>query len=66
MRRPRVTTNCVAQKYASQDERIVEFYDPRTNKGGLIALRALEDGTLSVEVYRCDPGVTVNGRPVQS
>jgi hypothetical protein len=66
MPKPRVTTNCVANRYSARNERIIEFKDDETDKGGLISIRRMDDGTLVVDVYRCDPGVKVLGpdRPV--
>jgi hypothetical protein len=64
MARPRVTLKCPADSYANQTcERIVEFFDPTTKKGGLISFYSRADGTLAVDVYRCDAGVVVNGKP---
>lgn len=64
MARPRVLTKCVANTYAGGTERIVEFSNGErgmeAHKGGLISLRNMADGTLRVEVYRCDAGVTVH------
>lgn len=59
MSRPRVTVKCVAQRYAGPDERIIEFTDPKLNKGGLIRFWRADDGTLRLDIYRCDPGVVV-------
>lgn len=58
-RKPRVTVKCVANARAADNERIVEFSDPRTGKGGLLSLRLMDDGTLYVEAYRLDEGVVV-------
>lgn len=59
-RRPTVTVNCVASRYAAPDERIVEFSDSQS--GGLIRLwRHPVDGKLYVQVYRQDPDVVVLG-----
>jgi len=60
-RRPRVTLKCPADRYAGAGERIVEFFDDGTGKGGLISIRADAHGRLIVDVYRCDDGVTVRG-----
>ena len=62
MRKPRVLTKCVANAYTSNAERIVEFSNgarDETYKGGLIAFRNLPDGTLLINLYRMDKGVTV-------
>lgn len=63
MARPTVTIkNVIADSHANKaDERIVEFNSGVTNgPGGLISLKRLEDGTLSVTLYRLDAGVTVH------
>lgn len=63
MRKPRITINCVANRYAAHGERICEFSDGKGN-GGLISLITREDGTLSVDVYRHGPKVEVRiGKP---
>jgi len=64
-RKPSVQTKCVASQYGAATERIVEFSDPNTGKGGLISIRPLDNGNLAVDVYRCDPGVIVNGIEVK-
>jgi hypothetical protein len=56
--RPSVTLRCVANQYAPANERIVEV-SSHTGKGCLISLRDMPDGTLRIEVYRADDGVTV-------
>jgi len=62
MRRISINPACVADTHANKaDEKIAEFYDPVLQKGGLICVRRRDDGTLTVDVYRCDPGVFVNG-----
>lgn len=63
MARPKITVKCVADDYANRSiERIVEFSDGLPGgKGGLIALRRMDDGTLRVDVYRTDDGVVVVG-----
>lgn len=67
MTKPSVFTKCVANSYAGPSERIVEFCDRSTQLGGLIAFRRTDAG-LTVDVYRCGPGVRVlsaadNGAP---
>ena len=57
MKRPKVLTRCVANRYAAPNERIVEFTSK--NGGGLISFATLLDGRLAVDVYRCDPTVVV-------
>jgi hypothetical protein len=48
---------------AGPGERVVEFasgdQSDAHRKGGLISLRNNDDGTLAVNVHRCDPGVVV-------
>ncbi len=65
MPKPRVITNAIANKHTAGNERIIEFSNGgRTtdeHKGGLISFRNTDNGTLRVEVYRCDPGVVVLG-----
>lgn len=61
--KPNVNLRCPANIGAGPYERIVEFSyvtEGLKNKlyGGLISLRGGENG-LTVEVYRCDPGVRV-------
>lgn len=57
--RPRVTLKCVADQYHGPNERIVEFMGAHGKNGGLIAFHEGADGTLRVDVYRCDDGVIV-------
>lgn len=59
-KRNRVSVNVapVASHYAAENERIVEFMAPN-GVGGLISLRYHEDGTVSIEPYRLDPGCKV-------
>lgn len=65
-RRPRVVLGCVADRYATRAERIVEFTaNDGTDCGGLISLRRFEDGTLRVDVYRCSGKVVVVGPDVE-
>ena len=56
MARPKVILKCVAQQYAGQEERIVEF--SHKNGGGLISLTPVDD-KLVVHVYRTDKSVIV-------
>ena len=59
-RRPYVLTRCVADRYSSTEERIVEFGTAgREGGSGLIAIRNRPDGTTVVEIYRADSNVTV-------
>lgn len=60
--RPRVKLKCVADTYTDKSrERVVEFFDDKARKGGLIALRRLDDGSLLVQPYQLDHGVFVTG-----
>lgn len=59
MSKPRVITRCVANTYTNDRERIIEFSSD--HGGGLISFFLRDDGTLAVDVYRCDPTVTVRG-----
>lgn len=65
MARPTVTIQSVADHYANRtDERIIEFSSGEPGgpggPGGLISFKRRNDGSLSVDVYRLDEGVTVN------
>lgn len=57
MRKPRVITNCVANSFTGDNERIIEFSDAATEApdsgvtGGLIAFRRTDDGRLTISVY---------------
>ncbi len=55
--KPRIVTACVANRYATKNERIVEF--SHNGKGGLISIAENAIGELVVNVYRCDPGIVV-------
>jgi hypothetical protein len=54
-----VNTNPVANHYVSNKagEKIIEFSSP--NGGGLIGFRVMNDGALTVDIYRTDPTVIV-------
>lgn len=54
--KPKVNTKCVANNYAGPNERIIEFSS--RYGGGLIAFMETVGG-LRVDVYCCDPTVTV-------
>jgi len=56
MSRPRVIANCVANKYAGADERIVEYTS--RHGGGLIAFHETEDG-LVIDLYSHDASVDI-------
>ncbi len=60
MSKPHVTARPTADTYAGPHERIVEFTG-QNGLGGLISIRNMDDGTVVVDVYRTDPGVTVIG-----
>ena len=64
IRKPRVNTNPIANAYAPDQERIVEFSFQNEGGGGLISLRPWQDGTSGVHLYRLDPNVkvTVEGK----
>lgn len=62
MAKPTVKVNPVASRYASDGERIIEFFDVETQLGGLISIRrgtGRDEGTLFVEPYRIDRQVVV-------
>lgn len=63
MQRPRVLTKCVADHYHGPVERIIEFDSKPPCAGaivgGLISFRYANNGTLRIDIYRCDPGVEV-------
>lgn len=60
MRRIGITVACVADHYADKErERIIEFMDPVTQKGGLICFRRQADGRLLIQPYRLDAGVEI-------
>lgn len=65
MSRTKVVLNCVADRYASRGERIIEFIDVETNAGGLIAFTRREHG-LDIDVYRTDRCVIKNGLRAQT
>jgi hypothetical protein len=52
-----VNTSPVADQYSERDEKIIEFSSP--NGGGLVSFSMMEDGTLTVDIYRTDPTVIV-------
>lgn len=65
MRKPKVTTKCVADMYSALNERIVEFSFPGADRGdgtgspgGLIRFVQLEEACI-VEVYRVDDEVVI-------
>ena len=59
MRRPRVLTKCVADRFSEKSkERIVEFSDAN-GAGGLISFYMQTDGKLRVCLYRLDDTVVV-------
>lgn len=60
MAKPKVITNCVANKHTGPNERIVEFNDPEINAGGLISFNRTNDGKLRVDLYCLDANVVVN------
>lgn len=58
MRKPRVTTNPVANRYAAPGQRIIEVSAGCTAIGCLISLE-LVAGKLKIHIYRQDPEVRV-------
>ncbi len=55
-RKPSITTNCVANRYAKANERIVEFSGDH-GAGCLVSVTKDDNGQLTVQVYRreaCD------------
>lgn len=56
-RKPRVITDCVANRYARPDERIIEIADAHGN-GALLAVSASAAGLL-LEIYNAGPRVAV-------
>lgn len=59
MKRPKVLTRCVANQYATPNERIIEFTSK--NGGGLISFATLLDGRLS-----CSQGTRVSASSERS
>lgn len=57
--KPKVITRCVANNYAGPFERIIELSNDK-GIGCLVSVRNMPDGTMSVQVYRRDAGVTVD------
>lgn len=57
IRKPKVSTKCVADKYASGSEKIIEFSFP-DGTGGLICFFAGENEN-RVDIYRLDKGIRV-------
>lgn len=66
MAKPRIITKSVAGAHAGDNETIIEFSNGGRRsreklKGGLIAFRDCDDGTLTVQAYQTDAGVIVTG-----
>lgn len=57
MSKPIVNIKPVASRYARPDERVIEFSDGKS--GGLIAIERMEDGSLSVALYRLDDDIQI-------
>lgn len=55
----RVNTSPVADRYGN--EKIIEFDSANLGIGGLVSFLEMPDGTLRIDVYRTDPGVSVYG-----
>lgn len=60
MRKPTISKG-PASSYASPDEIIREVSNGKC--GFLLSIRNFDDGTLRVEIYRADSGVTVYAQP---
>jgi hypothetical protein len=58
MKKPKVNTSCIANRYASENERIIEI--TTENLGCLISIRKNDAGALIVQLYRLDPGIRVS------
>lgn len=62
-RKPRVVTDCVANRYASNNERIIEYSfgynDTGNGIGGLITFVKLDNGKFRVELYRHNPEIEI-------
>lgn len=59
-KKPRVLTQCVANTYTDQSERIIEYSNNGAGGrllGGLMSFENLPDGRFCVQVYSHDPGV---------
>lgn len=61
MSKPRVTVNCVANKYAAPNERIIEVFDKDTKQGALISLLSY-NGRLIIGLYCADHRVEIRGQ----
>lgn len=59
----RINTSPVANRYASPDEKIVEFSAGTDGAGGLISFTVREDGTIRVHVYRHESTTVTVGTP---
>lgn len=59
MLKPKVETRCPAAVYAGGNERIVEVSLP-TGTGFLMSVRANDDGSMRVDLYRADGRITVH------
>jgi hypothetical protein len=61
--KPSVKLKCVANSYASPNERIIEI-SGRDGEGALISVRNCDDdGKVLISVYRVDPKVIVGVAP---
>ena len=64
MPKPRVITQCVANRYAGPNERIIEFSGESPDHGGLISFSITDDGRMIVDIYRQGAKVDVRiGKP---
>ena len=60
--RARVTTACVADRYAVSGQKIIEFTFP-DGSGGLISFHTSPNGTPYVALYQMDPSINVGITP---
>jgi hypothetical protein len=49
----------ITKSWKDNNENVFNFYDPNTNKGGLISFRPMENGELKIDLYRMDKGINV-------
>lgn len=65
--KPRVLTKCVANTYAADNQRIIEFSGVTEEQGGLISFVIDEFGRMNVHVYHMgqEVRVTVAGKVVK-
>lgn len=61
MKKPKLKSPCVADRYGLPGERIAEF--SIGGKGGLISLRQDGEGVPIIELYQLDPEIKVRVKP---